>query len=584
MVLLFFPMLFIAVSEMAGIALVLPVIQVLLPDAGGDNAVKKLLEYLPEMAPEDRVFWVLTIFVIFFITKNILYVCLVYLINWTILSKNAEFISEMFVLYLSRPMAFHLNRNSAEVLRDLLNGSSQSFEVFRQILLITLDSLIMLGAFILLVMISPTLTLAVAAFLIILAAAFYLAMGPVFHRWGARVRTTDGRLIKWISQSLSNIRDTKLMHAYGYLGSQVNHQAMERAKAIVPSETAIHIPRQTFETIIVIGFLAIVLFLGKEGRPTGEIMGILGLYGMAAIRLLPSLTRILTNAAGIRQRVAYVDGLHSDMIEGRADADWASTNNDVPTLPFEKDIRLSDVRYSYGDNQGQVLDGIDLTIRKGESIGFVGPSGAGKTTLIDIVIGLLKPKSGDLLIDGVDAFTALESWQKHLGYVPQSIYLLDDTLRRNIAFGIEDDKIDELRLADVISHVGLDDVVAGLANGLDTEVGEFGTRVSGGQRQRVAIARSLYRNPDVLVFDEATSALDNETEREITAAIENLSGDKTILIIAHRLSTVRNCDRLVFMKAGRIKAIGTYEELCAASDDFRRLAALGDFDAAGNEV
>ena len=576
MAFLLFPMSFIALSEMVGIAMILPIIGVLLPGAGQDSISAFFLDLLPDMAREEKVIWVLSAFVIFFILKNFLYISLVYIINLVTLKSTARFIHEMFVHYLSFPLSFHLNRNNSEILRDLVNGSSHSFEVFRQVLLITLDILIMLSAAILLLFVSPKLTLAVAAVLIVLAAFFYLVSGPIYHQWGERIRDTEGHLIKWITQSFTNIRDAKIMSAHDYLGRQVYRHALERASALIPSETAIHIPRQVFEIIIVVCFLVVILFLTRQGLSTGDIIGTISLFGMAALRLLPSITRILTNAASIRRRIAYIDGLYKDMIEGQATAIPAQHGLEKTALPFTNKIQLDQVSYAYESGGRTVVDSIQLEVRKGESIGIVGPSGAGKTTLIDIILGLLEPSDGRLMVDGQSAFENLDGWQKHLGYVPQTIFLLDDTLRRNIAFGIEDREIDENRVLQVIQLAGLDTVLADLPQGLNTSIGEFGTRLSGGQRQRVAIARALYRNPDVLVFDEATSALDSETEREITQAIDGFAGHKTILVIAHRLSTVRNCDKIVFMKQGRVEAIGSFDELYSKNTEFRKFAKVGD--------
>jgi len=573
--LLFFPMLFIAASETAGVALVLPVIQVFFFDGEGGQLFNLVDQYAPGLARPENAIWVIATFVCFFAVKNFLYVWFVYLMNRIFLSKAARFISRMFVLYLSRPLAFHLNRNSAEILRDLLTGSSQTFQAVRQAYMIVLDVLIMLAVIGLLVVIHPGLTLAATAMLLVIAAAFHGIMARVFCRWGENIRTVEGQLIKWVNQSLASIRDVKLQHAYDYLGNEVEGHSIRRALTISLAETAPQIPRQMFEVVIVISFLVVVVVLRTQGSTANEIIGIVGLFGMAAMRLIPSLARVLSNVANMHQRIAFVNSLHQDMIDGLKDADWAAYSGGPP-LAFARDIRLVDVSYVYGAGNRRVLDGVDLSIGKGESVAFVGPSGAGKTTLVDIILGLLRPQSGRLLVDGKDVFESLEAWQKRLGYVPQSIYLLDDTMRRNIAFGVADGDIDHRRVSKVVEMAGLTEVVTNMPEGLDTVVGEFGTRLSGGQRQRVAIARALYRDPDLLVFDEATSALDNETEREIGRAIDTLAGDKTILIIAHRLSTVRNCDRLVFLKDGRIVAAGSYDDLVRGNEAFRRFAALED--------
>jgi ATP-binding cassette, subfamily B, bacterial PglK len=231
------------------------------------------------------------------------------------------------------------------------------------------------------------------------------------------------------------------------------------------------------------------------------------------------------------------------------------------------------VSYTYPQSNRRALDQISFRVPYKASIGVVGPSGGGKSTLIDILMGLLQPSSGRILVDGIDIAGATRAWQSNLGYVPQTPYLLDDTLRRNIAFGVPDRDTDEQAVLDAVRMAQLSDLIAGLPHGLDTEIGERGVRLSGGQRQRIAIARALYRRPAVLVFDEATSALDNRTEREITAEIDLLAGERTIIIIAHRMSTVRNCDFIAFLVDGRIADVGSYDELLRRNSDFNRLAA-----------
>jgi ABC-type multidrug transport system fused ATPase/permease subunit len=252
-------------------------------------------------------------------------------------------------------------------------------------------------------------------------------------------------------------------------------------------------------------------------------------------------------------------------------------------MPFTRDIRIDRVSYTYPKGNRAVLNHVSLAVPYGASVAVVGPSGGGKSTLIDILLGLLLPNSGSVLVDGVDTATSLRAWQSNLGYVPQTPYLLDDTLRRNIAFGVADAKVDEAAVADAVRMAQLTDLVASLPKGLDTEVGERGIRLSGGQRQRIVIARALYRRSAVLIFDEATSELDNQTEREITAAIDALAGQKTIIIIAHRITTVRNCDFIVFLVEGLVADVGSYEELLARNPDFRRLALTEEESPAGVE-
>jgi ATP-binding cassette subfamily C protein len=240
-------------------------------------------------------------------------------------------------------------------------------------------------------------------------------------------------------------------------------------------------------------------------------------------------------------------------------------------LQLADSICLDDVWFRYAGSDDYVLRGIELTIRKGESVAFVGPSGGGKSTLIDVILGILQPECGSVRADGADIREDLAAWQRIVGYVPQSPYLIDGTVRQNIALGLDDRDIDDLAVARVVAAASLEELVNSLAEGLNTNIGERGVRLSGGQRQRIAIARALYDGPQVLVMDEATSALDNLAEQGIMQAASSLKGQRTILLIAHRLSTVRNCDRVVFLCGGTITGVGTYESLLASHEEFRNM-------------
>jgi ATP-binding cassette subfamily C protein len=323
---------------------------------------------------------------------------------------------------------------------------------------------------------------------------------------------------------------------------------------------------------VVAGLVLVVVVLLQRSASLDQLAPVLSVFALAAFRLIPSINKIVGCAAQIKAAAAAVDDVAGEL--GRSALRAASA---PPSAKFEFRDRLVIERLGYHYPGGKIaaLSGVELTIRRGESVALVGPSGAGKTTLADVILGVLEPTSGRILVDGRDVLPDRRGWQAKIGYVPQSIYLTDDTLRRNIALGLPDALIGEAALAAAVRLAHLDGVIAQLPDGLDSMVGEHGVRLSGGQRQRVGIARALYHRPEVLVLDEATSALDNVLEREVGRAIATLGGQITMIVIAHRLSTARQCDRVILMKDGRVEDAGPFQELVARSADMRRLVELG---------
>lgn len=560
------PMLVVAVLEFFSISLIIPVAQVLLGEP------VKLAEFAP---PEFRD-WinptnVLICFIAFFLVKNAALLALTHLVNSVIHLQMAKFLSNLFNAYMSRPLRFHQQTNSAIVLRNLITGSDMAFDCIRLIMMMGLELLLMGTAIAAITTAAPMVTLTMAVILGVVGLLYYLFSGPVFRRWGEQSMVFEGHLIQWINQSLETVREIKLFGLHEFVLGKVYNAASRRALYLGRSSTSDQVPRLLIETVMVVLFALLLSSLVSATKDAGEALSLLGLFGMAGLRIMPSMNRLLQNAGQIKQRSKYVDTLNADLTDARTDNDRAPDDHAVGSLDFRDRIEFSDVSFSYGGGDRPAVDRLSFAIPRGSSVGIVGASGSGKTTLVDLLLGLLPVDSGSIRIDGREIATCRLAWQRVLGYVPQFSALIDDSLARNIAFGLADDEIDRSRLDRAIDLAQLRDVVDGLPEGVGTVLGEQGSRLSGGQRQRIAIARALYRDPQVLVFDEATSALDNRTEADIAKAIGTFAGDKTVIIIAHRLTTVKACDHIMFMDEGRLIDQGTFDDLVGRNAAFRDL-------------
>jgi ATP-binding cassette subfamily C protein len=347
------------------------------------------------------------------------------------------------------------------------------------------------------------------------------------------------------------------------------HQAFQRVIS--------QIPKPFLEVLAILAVLVVTVTFILLGRSLTEMLPVLALLAVAVVRMVPAFNSITSSLTAIRYQRSSLELVCDELLQfeqtPRSSRSTAQRDSSV-IHPLREAVRLEEVEYVYPNSSQKALDKISLTIRAGEVVALIGSSGAGKSTVVDVILGLLTPVSGRVMIDNWDLQDNPPAWQRQIGYIPQDIYLLDDTIRRNIAFGLVDEAIDEQAVAAALVAAQLDEFIATLPDGLDTVIGNRGIRLSGGQRQRVGIARALYHNPRVLVMDEATSALDNETEREVIAAINRLRGDRTIIMIAHRLTTVRSCDRLYLLDGGRIVDSGDYDELSNRHHELRLSAPV----------
>ncbi len=462
---------------------------------------------------------------------------------------QVELSERLFTGYLHQPYTFHLQRNSAQLINNVVTETNLFTHtgLYGAMTLLT-ELLVLVGIAALLIAVEPIGALLVVSTLGLASWGFSCFTRDRIMRWGEARQSHEGLRIQHLQQGLGGAKDVKLLGREGDFLAQFHLHNAGSARVGQRQTTLQALPRLWLELLAVAGLAGLVLTMIGQGKPMEDLLPMLGLFGAAAFRVMPSVGRMLISIQNVRYALPVIDTLGKEI---RLLAETPAPRRGQP-LPFNNTLALDLVGFRYPATEAQALRGVSLSIPRGGSVGFIGGSGAGKSTLVDIVLGLLTPVSGTVKVDGVDIRTNLRGWQDQIGYVPQAIYLTDDTLRRNVAFGLPNDQIDEAAVWRAIHAAQLEQFIDELPQGLDTLVGEHGVRLSGGQRQRIGIARALYHDPPVLVLDEATSSLDTFTERGFMEAVRALQGDKTLLIVAHRLSTVERCDRLYRLEQGRV--------------------------------
>tara|TARA_B100001142_G_scaffold320125_2_gene364652 strand:- start:70 stop:1464 length:1395 start_codon:yes stop_codon:yes gene_type:complete len=462
-------------------------------------------------------------------------------------------------MYLDQPYSFHLNKNSGKIISNTMTESLQFAMSFTAPLMYFLtDIFVILGIFSLLLLIEPFGATAILVIFLIGSVLMYTYSKNRSSLWGEKRQEHEAKRIQTAQQGINGIKDVKLygfesvFSKYFYTNTDISLTSGRL------QSTLQGMPKIFFELLTVVALSTLILTLYFSGTSSNDLIATLGVFAMSAFKLLPSIARLVANIQAFRFGAPVVDIINNEFkLE-------AAQSKNLPTqkLSYSKNISLENIYFLYEGSEKKALKNINLDIKAGKTIGFIGSSGAGKSTLIDIILGLLKPSSGKILVDNkLINYQNIQSWQKNIGYVSQSIYLLDDSFRKNIAFGLSEGEIDEDKIQNAIKFAQLQEFVSTLPEGLDTFVGESGVRLSGGQRQRIGIARALYNNPSVLVLDEATSSLDLKTESGVMDAIKTLHGQKTILIIAHRLSTVKDCDYIYKLEDGAITDQGSSFEM-----------------------
>ncbi len=481
------------------------------------------------------------------------------LISWRqhlfVTGLNADLSQRLFATYLAQPWPFHLQRNSARLMRGLDNVTLIT-ESVAWLLILVAESLVLAGIVALLLWWEPLGALAVG--IVVIAATLFLdqlTRGRI-SRWGSLRHQHALQRGKLMQEGLHSVKETLALDRAG--GMVARFAAANRSHARVAAKQHFigQVPRLWYEFVAVAALSTLAAVLAAEGKSARAMIPTLGLFAAAAFRVLPSVNRLATAVNTLRFNDSAVDTVCEDLALNNP----AAPQPLGPPMRFEKSVSLEGVSFQYPSAATPALHEVSLTIPKGSAVGIVGASGAGKSTIIDLLLGLLTPTAGRVTADGIDITANPIGWRRLIGYVPQSMYLCDDTIRRNVAFGLPDDQIDDTAVQRALRAAQLEAFVATLPAGAETVVGERGVRLSGGQRQRIAIARGLYHDPQILLLDEATSALDEVTEQEFLAAVNELHRAKTLVIVTHRLSTVAGCDIVYRIEAGRLIHAGRRPE------------------------
>lgn len=580
MLLLFGLMVIGSILETGGIGLIVPFVSIIAdPDIIESNRWLSRANDL--IGAKDSYYfltWMSVSLLIFYVVKN-MFICLMnYLQLRFVYSKRSLLGKRLLSHYLHSPYAFHLEHNTAELYRNIGLAAGDIFAFVQGLLRMFTELFVLVGIVVLLIMVDPIVFVFSITVLGIIAGVFYMIVHKYSRGWGETLQSSQKKVAQAILESLGAVKEVKVSGREDVFVRGYYLNCMENARAHWMFSTLNTMPAMVLEIAAVGSVVFIIILVHLVGREAETLMPLLTLFAMASIRLAPAVSRIVSALQQFRFYSPAVDIIYEDF--SRFNSNYIAKPEAGPftggPLLFKKALRVQNLGYRYPGSDKEALRNVSLTIQIGQSVAFVGSTGAGKTTLANIMLGLLEPSVGGVFADDQDIFEHLRAWQRNIGYVPQSIYLLDASIRNNVAFGLEDEEVDDARVWEALRKAQLEEFVNGLPRALNTVIGENGVRISGGERQRLGIARALYHRPKILMLDEATSALDNETEKELGRALEGLSGDKTLIIIAHRFSTIRNSDCIYFMQNGSVVDSGTFDELCVNNPDFKRMAESGD--------
>ncbi|MBS4993997.1 MAG: ABC transporter ATP-binding protein [Roseburia sp.] len=554
-----------AFVELLGVSSILPVVNVATsPETIEQTWYLSWLKQILGLQDAGQMLIVLSvILIIIYIFKNI-YVTMMYNMQYSFIFGNQKKLAvKLMDCYMHQDYLFHVSKNVAELQRNVTSDVNGFFTVVLNFLQFLAEISVCIVLVLYLLMQDFVTTMAVAILLFVFVGLFAGLFKKILGEKGRKNREVNVQVTKWILQSFSGIKEIKVINAedffiYNYNKYYSQFAALQRQQSMLT-----FVPRPVMETVCICGLLiAVILKLTIDSSDIASFIPTLSVFAIAAFRMLPSFNRITGYLGGIMFSKPSIDAIYQDLKEvEQLQRHRESIEKNEENMPLTKLIQMNQVSFKYPESDKWILKNADIEIKKNSSVAFVGASGAGKTTAADLILGLLEPTEGRILVDGTDIRTNMAAWHEKIGYIPQTIYLMDDTIRANIAFGIDEADINEAGIYNAIKEAQLDEFIAQLPDGIETEIGDRGVKLSGGQRQRIGIARALYRNPEVLVLDEATSALDNDTEKEVMEAIDSLHGTRTLIVIAHRLSTIQNCDEIYEVGNGKFQLKSKQEVL-----------------------
>ena len=554
-------MLISGVLESLGVGLLVPVMSLVIEPGSAERIhfIASVKEWFSFTTSMQLAFFFMGALIVVFIIKNLFLTLVLHIqLRFTYTNQFATS-GRMMIGFMQRPYEYYLHANKAVIQRSITSDINNTYALLLNILQLISEIIVFTGLTLICLINDVAMTLTIATVLIVTLAVIKVFIKPVMVRAGRENQDYYSGLFQDIDEAVTGIKEIKITGKENYFINEYADCGKGYVGAVRKYTLYGAVPRYLIETVAIISMIGYMMFAMWRGNNMATLIPQLTVLAAAASRLLPSANRInnyLSSMAFFEPIVMNVsENLQEDIHDENVNYDLSAyrIQTDVEKLPVTKAIELNEITYIYPKTEVKILDRASIRIPVGKSVGIVGKSGAGKTTLVDVMLGLLTPAEGAVFADGVDVQSNYQGWLKNIGYIPQTIFMLDATIKKNVAFGVPEDQIDEEKVWKALREAQLDEYVKGLPEGLETGIGERGIRLSGGQRQRIGIARALYEDPEVMVLDEATSALDGETESAIMDSINRFHGKKTLIIIAHRLQTIEKCDLVYRVENGEIQ-------------------------------